>query len=178
MAGKKKELLETQPDAGVADTAITEGAETAETEETVEAEGISGMETVPAATPTEEEPVKSETPAASSEITKEVAENFQKEAIIEDAFIRRSITLPNKRARRETFREEEAIVGDENGEIETYSSLKRKEYGMLADSAKSTKPKVLYGRVDGVEEIEADGMRSAMPECSRSICATSPSPLL
>lgn len=180
MAGKKKELLEAQPDLEMAETDIKEAAEAAEMEEKAEVEAIveseetAGTGDMPVdisgtdAAPDEAftgEAEKSEASTAISEITKEVAESFQKEAIIEDAFIRRSITLPNKRARRETFREEETIVGDESGEIETFSSMKRKEYGMLADSAKSAKPKVLYGRVDGVEEIEAGGMRSAMVIC-------------
>lgn len=115
---------------------------------------------------TEEDFVKEEKPVIESNISKEDAAEFEKESTLLDAFLRRSITLPGRKKRRETFREEERIIGDESGEIETFNSMKKKEYEILSDSAKSAKPKVLYGRVDGVEEIEiGGGIKSAMAIC-------------
>lgn len=88
--------------------------------------------------------------AAGEQLT---SEQFSQMGEMFDSFIRRSVTLPSRKKQRDAFREDEEIIGDESGEIETYASLKRKEYEMLADSAKSKKPKVLYGRIDGVEEL-------------------------
>lgn len=114
---------------------------------------------------TEEDFVKEEKPVVPSNLSEEDADEFQKEATIIDAFLRRSITIPGRKKRREAFREEEAIIGDEAGEIATFASKKKREYEILSDSAKSEKPKVLYGRVDGVEEIVIGNLKSAMVVC-------------
>ena len=114
---------------------------------------------------TEEDVVKQEMPTQKSEITKEDVEEFKKNAELNDIFMRRTITIPGKRKQRAVFRDEEEIIGDESGEIETFGSLKRKEYELLSDSAKASKPKVLYGRVDGIEEIELGNMKIPTAVC-------------
>lgn len=109
--------------------------------------------------------VKGEMPNEKSTVTDEDAESFQKESNDMADFLRRSITLPGRRKQRATFREEEHIVGDDNDEIETTASMRRKEYEILAASAKATKPKVLYGRVFGCEEIEFGDTKTVQAVC-------------
>jgi len=85
----------------------------------------------------------------------EKAAIFKKDIELEDAFFRRTITLASKRGRRKVFHQER-VIGDEYGEIETEGSQRKKEYDILSDSAKASKPKILTGRVYGVEPIEVD----------------------
>ena len=101
---------------------------------------------------TDEDFKKEVLPVVKSEITEEEAEEFAKISAFEDAFMRRSIQIPGKRKRRATFKDDEAIIGDENHEMDTLGSAKKREYDLLSDSAKATKPKVLWGRVFGIEE--------------------------
>lgn len=98
--------------------------------------------------------IKKEMPVQEAHITPEEADEYQKIAAFEDAFWRRSITIPGKRKQRAAFRDEEVILGDANHEMDSLGSLRKKEYDLLSDSAKASKPKVLYGRVYGVEEME------------------------
>lgn len=102
---------------------------------------------------------KEENTIKKSNLTEEDEKEFSEEAQAFDAFIRRSITLPGKRKQRKLFKETPHIVGDESEEIETYDTLRRKEYEILADSAKAQKPKVLYGRISGVEEMVIGKMK-------------------
>lgn len=84
---------------------------------------------------------------------------FMQETMILDSFAKRSVTLPESKKRlKQAFKDEE-IIGDETGEIETYAKLKKKEYDILIDSAKSVKPKVLYGRIDGIEEVQMGSLK-------------------
>lgn len=127
-----------------------------ETQETAEAVEEVSQETAEKDTQTDEQTVIEEkvvTPVQEKKITEEDVKEFEKELSLGDAFMRRTITIPGKRKQRAAFRDDEEIIGDDTGEIDTFGSLKRREYEMLSDSAKATKPKVLYGRIDGVEEI-------------------------
>lgn len=81
------------------------------------------------------------------------AEMFKENITMEDAFFRRTITLASKRGRKKAFKSEK-IVGDEDGELETVGTQRKKEYDLLSDSAKASKPKILRGRVFGVEPVE------------------------
>lgn len=93
----------------------------------------------------------------SREITEEEADEFLQSALDNNEFMKRTVVVPGKRRMKTVFKEDERIIGDENDEIETYSSAKKKEYDILVNSARSQKPKVLYGRIDGVEEKEIGG---------------------
>lgn len=114
---------------------------------------------------TVEDVVKEEMPEVKSELTAEDAAEFANESSLADAFFRRSIVVPGRKKRRQAFRDEEQIIGDENGEIATFGSAKKREYEILSDSAKATKPKVLYGRVDGIEEMELGTNKVPMAVC-------------
>lgn len=116
-------------------------------------------------TVSEADVLKAEMPVHKATLTEKDAEEFEKAASLQDAFLRRSITLPGKRKQKAVFKDEEVIIGDEGGEIDTFGSLKKREYEMLSDSAKATKPKVLYGRVDGIEEMEVGKVRVPIAVC-------------
>lgn len=107
-----------------------------------------------------------ENKAPATELTEKDAEEFEEEASMADAFLRRTITLPGRRKRRAVFREEERIVGDDNDELDTFASMKKREYDMLADSAKAQKPKVLYGRIIGSEEVQVGSVRTVNAVCN------------
>lgn len=115
---------------------------------------------------TDEDFKKEVLPVVKSEITEEEAEEFAKISAFEDAFMRRSIQIPGKRKRRATFKDDEAIIGDENHEMDTLGSAKKREYDLLSDSAKATKPKVLWGRVFGIEELEMAGQKVPFAVCN------------
>lgn len=108
---------------------------------------------------TEEDFQKQEQEIKASSLNEESAETFMQETLYADAFARRTVTIPGKKKMRAAFREKEEIIGDEAGEIETFAQKKRREYDILVDSAKSQKPKVLYGRIDGVEEVQVGNKR-------------------
>lgn len=108
---------------------------------------------------TEEDFQKEEQEIKKSEISEENAETFMEETLYADSFARRTVNIPGKRKMRNAFREEEEIIGDESGEIDTFAKMKKREYDILVDSAKSQKPKVLYGRIDGVEEIQVGNQK-------------------
>lgn len=129
--------------------------------ESTELETINESEVVAAV-----EAKKEQLPVVESTITEEDAAKFEKEATIADAFIRRSLTVPGKKARRNAFKEDEVIFGDEGGEIETFSSMKKREYELLSDSAKSEKPKVLYGRIIGSEEVMVGNTKTVNAICN------------
>lgn len=101
-----------------------------------------------------------------STITETDADNFESEMMLGIEFARRSVTIPGRRRRNAAFRAEEEIIGDDNGELDTYEKLKRMEYEILSDSAKSQKPKVLYGRMIGTEVMEIGKVRTVMAVCS------------
>ena len=107
-----------------------------------------------------------ENKAPATELTEKDAEEFEEEASMADAFLRRTITLPGRRKRRAVFREEERIIGDDNDELDTFASMKKREYDMLADSAKAQKPKVLYGRIIGSEEVQVGSVRTVNAVCN------------
>lgn len=108
---------------------------------------------------TEDDFAKQENSVQESKLTEEDDKAFGEQAQAFDAFIRRSVTLPGKKKQKALFRDTPRIVGDESGEVETYDSMKRKEFEILSDSAKAQKPKVLYGRISGVEEMEVGALR-------------------
>ena len=86
------------------------------------------------------------------EVTADSAKAFQEKADEEDAFLRRTIHLPSRRAIRKAFEQEE-IIGDEFDEIVTEGKQRELEYQVLSDSAKAKKPKRLLGRVVGIEPV-------------------------
>lgn len=92
-------------------------------------------------------------------VSEEASETFIMEAMNADAFARRTVNIPGKRKVKKAFAEDEDIIGDESGEINTFAKLKKKEYDILVDSARSQRPKVLYGRIDGIEEMEIGSVR-------------------
>lgn len=155
---KKEEIKDNVMETEVKETgSALDNAEMAESE-VVDNELVSEEEAeVPELT--EKDFEKEENAVKESNLTEQDEKEFSEEAKAFDAFIRRSITLPGKRKQRRLFRETTRIVGDESEEIETYDSLRKKEYEILADSAKAQRPKVLYGRVSGVEEMEIGRMK-------------------
>lgn len=187
MAPRKKE----------AETKAVEAVETAEAVETTETEETVAPEAVEEETAEPVEDVITENPAESpddegkaesaaedsvlkmpaqieeSSITEADASDFEKEMNLGNEFLRRSIVLPGRRRRREVFREDEEIIGDDNNELETYKSMRRKEYEILADAAKSQKPKVLYGRMIGTEVMKIGNVQTVMAVCN--LIATDPS---
>lgn len=105
---------------------------------------------------------KTAMPIEESAITQEKTVDFEVNMELADAFFRRSISLPGSRrgfknAARKAFGETEDIIGDDNGELNTYARLKKIEYDILSGSANSLKPKPLYGVVSGIEEMQVAG---------------------
>ena len=88
-------------------------------------------------------------------VTAESAESFQTSSDAIDAFLRRTINVPGRRALRKAFEEEE-IVGDDYGEVETEGKKREYEYQLLADSAQAKRPKILLGRVRGIDPVYND----------------------
>lgn len=113
----------------------------------------------------EKDIVKEEVEVKTDTLTEKDADEFFKDTVYADAFMRRTVTVPSKKKVKAAFHEDEQTVGDEVGEIDTYATQRRKEYEILSNSAKSDKPKVLYGRIDGVEEIERGGKRTCEAIC-------------
>lgn len=164
MARKKEEtqdelLRESNLEAENEDTTDPTEAEAADTE-IENADAAPDEENI-----TVEDVVKEEMPEVKSKLTAEDAAEFANESSLSDAFFRRSIVVPGRKKRRQAFRDEEQVIGDENGEISTFGSAKKREYEILSDSAKATKPKVLYGRVDGIEEMELGANKIPMAVC-------------
>ncbi len=97
-----------------------------------------------------------EDPAAESKSRKTITENseeeFEKDTKEEDMFWRRTINLPSRRQIKKAFKHEK-IVGDEYDEIMTEGKQRELEYQVLSDSAKADRPKVLTGRIRGVEPV-------------------------
>ncbi|MEE1255644.1 MAG: S1 RNA-binding domain-containing protein [Lachnospiraceae bacterium] len=161
---EKKEMLEQEENMEVK----TEQPQEKETNEETDVEAVDPAmeeEESPNEAVTEEDVLKTEMPVKKATLTQKDAEEFEKQATLEDAFLRRSITLPGRRKQKAAFKDEEVIIGDEGGEINTFGSLKKKEYEMLAASAKASKPKVLYGRIDGIEEMEVGKIRVPIAVC-------------
>lgn len=161
MAEKKRvveEITEEVADATLADV-IDEEAVAEET--AVDEANEAGDEEATQA----EEPVDGNVEGASADKEDISPETFYEETLLVSAFERRSITLPGKKKLKQVFKEAEEIIGDDEGEIETFASQKKREYEILADSAKSQKPKVLYGRVDGIEEIGEGDRKLVMAVC-------------
>lgn len=108
----------------------------------------------------EEDSVKEVPSGNRKPITSEVAKAFEEATAQEDMFLRRSIVLPeNKRKIRKAFKSEE-IIGDEDGEIMTEGRQREMEYQLLSDSAKSQRPKILTGRITGIEAVEIGNSRT------------------
>lgn len=100
-----------------------------------------------------EQQIDQETPSKhKNPVSDEMAQKFEVESKSEDMFLRRTISLPSRKRVRKAFASEQ-IVGDEFGEIETEGQKKEKEYQLLSDSAKADKPKILLGRVRGIEPV-------------------------
>ncbi len=130
------------------------------------------MDAAGAAEEVTEEEISDKTvmPIEQSEITPEKTADFEVTMELSDAFIRRTINVPGsrrgmRRAVREAFDEAEEIIGDDNDELNTYARAKKIEYDILSDSANSTKPKAVYGVVDGIEEMQVGTVRTVMAIC-------------
>ncbi len=113
---------------------------------------------------------KTEMPIEESGITPEKVAGFEVTMELADAFIRRTVNVPGsnrrmRKAAREAFGENEEIIGDDNEELMTYGKAKKLEYEILSDSANSLKPKVLYGVVDGIEDVNLGSVRTIMAVC-------------
>lgn len=148
---KKEEIMETADevdsvDATEARDQVVNDEEEMEEEPVVTEEDLTKEKSV----------IKDADPSTQSE---ETADTFMKETLDADQFARRTVNIPGKKKLRKAFAEDETIIGDEIGEIDTFAKLKKREYDYLVDSAKSTKPKVLYGRIDGIEEVEIGSVR-------------------
>lgn len=135
----------------------------AQEEEIITQEGETGEEEGEALS--EESLVKETIPIEQSNLTESDVSNFEEEMNQGTAFLRRSVTLPGKRKQKLAFREEEEIIGDESGELETEASGRKREYEILVDSAKSQKPKVLYGRMTGTEVMKVGDAQTVMAVC-------------
>ena len=83
-------------------------------------------------------------------ITPEDFKNTVNEQI--EMFRRRTVNLTSKRKTKKTFSSEK-IIGDEYDEIIEDGARRELEYKLLSDSAKAGKPKILKGRVFGIEEV-------------------------
>lgn len=135
----------------------------------IAADAIVGAEDkdVPAEPESEEDVVKTNNKVTPSQLTDSDVQQFYKESVTEDAFwadtfSMRTVTVPSRRKQADTFREDNVIIGDESGEIDTYAKLRKIEYDLLTESAKSMPPKPLYGRVVGIE-VMAGPMGKEMP---------------
>lgn len=146
---RKEEIMETADEVTSVDDAETEDQvvnEEEEKEPVVTEEDLEKERAV----------IKDADPSTQSE---ETADTFMQETLDADQFARRTVNIPGKKKLRKAFAEDETIIGDEIGEIDTFAKLKKREYDYLVDSAKSAKPKVLYGRIDGIEEVEIGSVR-------------------
>lgn len=169
---KKAEAAETTAEAAVVE-AVENEAETKAPAEDVAAEAVisdedrsPGQEGEPETeSVTEESLIKAANPIEESTITESDAEDFEKEMNLGNEFLRRSVTLPGRRQRRKVFQEDEEIIGDDNNELETEASGRRREFEILVDSAKSQKPKVLYGRMTGTEVMQVGNVQTVMAVC-------------
>lgn len=148
---KKEEIMETADEVDSVDAAEA-GDQIVNDEEEMEEEPVVTEEDLAK----EKSVIKDADPSTQSE---ETADTFMKETLDADQFARRTVNIPGKKKLRKAFAEDETIIGDEIGEIDTFAKLKKREYDYLVDSAKSTKPKVLYGRIDGIEEVEIGSVR-------------------
>ena len=83
-------------------------------------------------------------------ITESSEQEFEAATKEEDMFWRRTINLPSRRQIKKAFKAEK-IVGDEYGEIMTEGKQRELEFQVLSDSAKTDRPKILVGRIRGVE---------------------------
>lgn len=137
-------------------------AETVITEED-NSQGLDG-ESEPEAI-TEENLLKETNPIEESSLTESDVKNFEEAMNLGTTFLRRSVTLPGRRQRKQVFKEEEEVIGDDNNELETEASGRRREYEMLVDSAKSQKPKALYGRMIGTEVMQVGNVQTVMAVC-------------
>lgn len=152
---RKEEIMETADEVASVDDAETEDQvvnEEEEKEPVVTEEDLEKERAI----------IKDADPSTQSE---EVADMFIEQTLDANQFAQRTVNIPDinipaeKRKLRKAFAEDEAIIGDEIGEIDTFAKLKKREYDYLVDSAKSAKPKVLYGRIDGIEEVEIGSIR-------------------
>lgn len=170
MAGKKK-VSEVSDGQQVNEVAVIEEVGASENmdvqeENIADVIGIGEPDNVDMAEETEEAFTKGETPIEESTLTEKDAASFASQMELGNEFIRRSIALPGRKRRKQVFKEEEPIIGDDNNEIETYESMKQREYEILSDSAKSQKPKVLYGRMIGTEVVQIGETKTVMAVCS------------
>lgn len=103
-------------------------------------------------------------------VTAEAAEKFKTSSDDIDMFLRRTINIPGRRALRKAFEEEE-IIGDDYGEVITEGKKRELEYQLLADSAKAKRPKILLGRVRGIDPVYNDKQQVYTYEARVSLIA-------
>ncbi len=168
MAAREKGTEELETKATETDGAVEETGNAGTVEPQLEEMDLSGTYSPKSDNEnmTEESFIKEETPIEESTLTEKDVASFESLMELGNEFIRRTIELPGRKRRKEVFREEEVIIGDDNDEIQTYESMKRREYEILSDSAKSKKPKVLYGRMIGTEVVQIGEVRTVMAVCN------------
>lgn len=167
MAARKKAEAETTVAVETSDAPVTPAVENeavAPAEDVVTEEVIYDGESEAEAI-TEDSFIKETNPIEESKITESDAEKFVEAMNLGDEFLRRSVTLPGRKQRKKVFQEDEEIIGDDSGELETEASARRREYEILVDSAKSQKPKVLYGRMIGTEVMQLGNVKTVMAVC-------------
>lgn len=164
LENEQTEKTVTENSVNETDEKLEDAAESVDMDDDDEEEAQAAQETEDART--DEDYRKETLPVVESKITEEQADEFAKVSAFVDSFMRRSIAIPGKRKRRATFSDDEAIIGDENHEMETVGSARKREYDLLSDSAKATKPKVLWGRVFGIEEMELAGTKVPFAVCN------------